>query len=47
LREASDKMPDQDSAYLEIKETLLIYAVVANYNLAACYQWYAFYTVLK
>ena len=31
-------MPMGDSAYSEIKETLLIYAVVVNYNLAACYQ---------
>lgn len=31
-------MPHDDVAYGEIRETLLIYEAVTNYNLAACYQ---------
>lgn len=31
-------MPTQDAAYYEVKEIFLLYGVVVNYNLAACYQ---------
>jgi len=31
-------MPRGDSAYAEIKETLLMYEAVTNYNQAACHQ---------
>ena len=38
LQKASEKMPVQDAAFTEVKETFLLYGVVVNYNLAACYQ---------
>ncbi len=31
-------MPKEDSACKEIRETLLMYEAVTNYNLAACHQ---------
>ena len=31
-------MPRGDTSYPEIKETLLMYEAVTNYNLAACHQ---------